>query len=203
MTELNTDIAYNVGAFLGKLISCNNHRYRSWEHCFLHFKKYRFDLSSQAIDLASLHLAFFLASWGMYRGSSKLLTENDYRVHEPVVVALLDTRYASLWDLNIHLPKEEVFPVSLLFQLVEELRGKYRWAGFEPTNTLITKVLLGTLCCTPAHDTNFKLGVKAWNNLQDDTSGELPNAKAVGLPVSQRQPDLRKQVSVLQPLHRR
>jgi hypothetical protein len=32
---------------------------------------------------------------------------------------------------------------------------------------------------------------------------ELPNAKAVGLPVSQRQPDLRKRVSVLQPLHRR
>jgi hypothetical protein len=35
-------------------------------------------------DALSLHLAFFLASWGMYRGSSFLL-QKDYTIHRPVV----------------------------------------------------------------------------------------------------------------------
>lgn len=40
------------------------HRYRSWEHCFNAFGN-----SSLSIDILNLHLAFYLASWGMYRGS--------------------------------------------------------------------------------------------------------------------------------------
>lgn len=40
----------------------------------------------------SLQLAFYLASWGMYRGSSFLL-QKDYRVHIPVVKELLQKKY--------------------------------------------------------------------------------------------------------------
>ena len=36
------------------------------------------------LDYLSLQLAFYLASWGMYRGSSFLI-QKDYRVHIPVV----------------------------------------------------------------------------------------------------------------------
>ena len=63
-----------------------NGRYRSWEHCYSHFIKAR---GSQEIDYdyLSLQLAFYLASWGMYRGSSFLL-QKDYKVHIPVVEEL-------------------------------------------------------------------------------------------------------------------
>jgi len=42
-------------------------RYRSWEHCFLYFKRDKAHaLDEYAIDQLALHLAFYLASWGMY-----------------------------------------------------------------------------------------------------------------------------------------
>ena len=68
-----------------------NGRYRSWEHCYSHFIKAR---GSQEIDYdyLSLQLAFYLASWGMYRGSSFLL-QKDYKVHIPVVKELLSEKY--------------------------------------------------------------------------------------------------------------
>ena len=68
-----------------------NGRYRSWEHCYSHFIKAR---GSQEIDYdyLSLQLAFYLASWGMYRGSSFLLRK-DYKVHIPVVKELLSEKY--------------------------------------------------------------------------------------------------------------
>ena len=47
------------------------------------------------LDYLSLQLAFYLASWGMYRGSSFLL-QKDYRVHIPVVREILRNKYDSL-----------------------------------------------------------------------------------------------------------
>ena len=45
-----------------------NGRSRSWEHCYRVFRDARTDPSPD-YDYLSLHLAFYLASWGMYRGS--------------------------------------------------------------------------------------------------------------------------------------
>ena len=50
-----------------------NARYRSWEHCYSNFYHAR---GKEVIDVdyLSLQLAFYLASWGMYRGSSFLIS---------------------------------------------------------------------------------------------------------------------------------
>ena len=80
--------------FYNDLKSDENGRYRSWEHCYSHFIKER---GNQDIDYdyLSLQLAFYLASWGMYRGSSFLL-QKDYKVHIPVVKELLSKKYDAL-----------------------------------------------------------------------------------------------------------
>ncbi len=65
-----------------------NHRYRSWEHCFRAFSDKKDVTDNKTIDYLSLHLAFYLASWGMYRGSSNLL-QKDYRIHIPIVRIIL------------------------------------------------------------------------------------------------------------------
>ena len=69
-------------------------RYRSWEHCYSHFMKAR-GQNDIDYDYLSLQLSFYLASWGMYRGSSFLL-QKDYRVHIPVVKELLSEKYKDL-----------------------------------------------------------------------------------------------------------
>lgn len=46
-----------------------------------------------------MQLTFYLASWGMYRGSSFLL-QKDYKVHVPVVEELLKAHYNGLFGLE-------------------------------------------------------------------------------------------------------
>lgn len=86
--QIMTNIRHNILTFHQQLESDKNHRYLSWEHCFLHCKNHDAFSTEKDVDTASLHLAFYLASWGMYRGSSFLLWK-DYRIHIPVVQELL------------------------------------------------------------------------------------------------------------------
>ena len=45
-------------------------------------------LTEEKIDFLSLHLGFYLASWGMMRGSTELL-DKDYKIHIPAVKVIL------------------------------------------------------------------------------------------------------------------
>jgi hypothetical protein len=96
-------------------------RHRSWEYCYSYFRRAR--ATPQGIagdrDYAALHLGFFLASWGMYRGSTFLL-QNDI--------------------------KHKAY----------RLNGNPR----QPTDTLVTKIILGTFGCLPACDQYFIDGFK-------------------------------------------
>ena len=143
-----------------------NGRYRSWEHCYSHFIKAR---GSQEIDYdyLSLQLAFYLASWGMYRGSSFLL-QKDYKVHIPVVKELLNENYDILAGIDCIGFKDDSNQKllqdinSFLEQYYDKIRHKVK--GQELKNqlsfTLITKILMGTLGCVPAYDRYFIAGIK-------------------------------------------
>ena len=75
-----------------------SHRYRSWEYCRQKFIDARGkSLSDQEKNELALQLAFYLASWGMYRGSSFLLSL-DYTVHIPIVDIVLKKCYDGLFD---------------------------------------------------------------------------------------------------------
>ena len=74
-----------------------NGRSRSWEHCYRVFRDARTDPSPD-YDYLSLHLAFYLASWGMYQGSSFLL-QKDYKVLSPVVEEVLKPEYDCLFGV--------------------------------------------------------------------------------------------------------
>jgi hypothetical protein len=132
---------------ISKGTRCSGHQ---WEHCFRFFAQAPVD-----VELASLHLAFYLASWGMYRGSAKV-RDFDYLIHKPIVKEVLRSKYdpirnASLDALTEHLD-------NLLWPLAERIRGLYP-RPITVTDTLVTKILLGTLGCSPAYDTNFVAGI--------------------------------------------
>jgi hypothetical protein len=141
-----------------------NGRYLSWEHCYSHFAQHRgYDPDEGTIDLLCLHLAFYLASWGMYRGSSFLL-QRDYRIHREAVLELVKTKYASLWGASCETlvnPKS----LDLLQELAERVERIYvaRRASVDGRTSvstiLLTKILLGTIGCVPAYDRFFMAGV--------------------------------------------
>ena len=162
---MQDDIEVQVHAFYQRLASDPHHRYRSWEHCFTCFSRRTILTTPERLDTAALHLAFYLASWGMYRGSSALLWK-DYTIHKPAISNLLAPRYQCLWDLQLDDPGQDTTTADLILSLARELsrtyseeiktvNGKPVAPSFQPTDTLITKILLGTIGCTPACDRFF------------------------------------------------
>lgn len=161
-------IVKTANCFYQQLKNDKNGRYRSWEHCYSEFYNARDKTADDNyIDYLSLHLAFYLASWGMYRGSSFLL-QQDYKVHIPVVVEILNPRYDKLQGISCaELKKGE--NLDLLKQLECFMKNYYdnirkklseRELKNELSNTLITKILMGTLGCVPAYDRYFIDGIK-------------------------------------------
>lgn len=147
-----------------------NGRYLSWEHCHKVFKEARKQKSPNK-DYLCLHLAFYLASWGMYRGSSFLLA-NNYLVHRPVVELLLKSKYDSLLDVNCAAYQDED-TLDMCWELSEAIGKEYSKARCavkgdtvdnNVSGTLLSKVLLGTMGCVPAFDRYFIAGVKNCNN---------------------------------------
>lgn len=142
-----------------------NGRFRSWEHCYKNFYKARSEKNPD-VDHLSLHLSFYLASWGMYRGSSFLL-EKDYRVHIPAINKILCPKYDVLLgaDYNVLLEEDNQ---ALLWELSGELEEYYKGIRSQVkgvniknpvSKTLITKILMGTLGCVPAYDEYFIKGI--------------------------------------------
>lgn len=143
-----------------------NGRSRSWEHCYRVFRDARTDPSPDC-DYLSLHLAFYLASWGMYRGSCFLL-QKDYKVLSPIVEEILKPEYDRLFGLacadlrndDVRGQLKELYDYieNHFYPIREEVKG--RVVGYPVSPILITKILLGTLGCVPAYDTFFEKGVR-------------------------------------------
>ncbi len=107
----------------------------------------------------ALHLAFYLASWGMYRGSSGLLQKN-HLIRLELVGCIFSKQYETLYCNSANEVTEN--NIELIIRLSLALGDQYRHVDFDrgihkdkvinPTDTLISKVMFGTLACVPAYD---------------------------------------------------
>lgn len=152
-----------------------NDRFLSFVHCYNHFKNLRFPVTKEQLDISMLHLGFYLASWGMYRGSSFLL-QKDYNIYEPIVKKVLEQKYQSLRTVDTKMNNSNATELAdLAFSLHEELqiefnkaREDYYTFAKKPipiesiSSVLTTKVMLGTLVCVPAYDRFFQTGVNTY-----------------------------------------
>ena len=107
----------------------------------------------------------------MYRGSSFIL-DVDYTVYSPVIKLLMHKHNRPLWDMPIASLSEQSEQINLLFELKENVIDVFHdtityadevASKVEATDTLITKILLGTMGCTPAYDRFFKDGCRREN----------------------------------------
>lgn len=148
-----------------------HHRYKSWEHCYKYFHENKNSLRKRKDGLpteALLQLGFYLASWGMYRGSAFLL-QNDYTVFHNLLSELLDKKYDILWcwgDDDINTKNKDVFIEILLNANTAINRILQKDTGCRCTDTLTTKILMGIYGCVPAYDTYVKSSLKKLNLCQ-------------------------------------
>lgn len=145
-----------IEQYLMPTFNDQNHRYKSWEHCYNAFSNF-----SDSQDYLTLNLAFYLASWGMYRGSSGLLWK-DFKVHLDAVKIIKSHQNVRNKNL-MELPKAEdvlqiVKELKQYYSKIKYFKGENQEGNISATDTLISKIILGTLGCLPAFDRFFIQG---------------------------------------------
>jgi hypothetical protein len=149
------DIEANIDEYLTDRLPPT--RYASFDYCFNHFQSHREQgrvaalAQGSGLELSCLQLGFYLASWGMYRGSTKLLGHSVKRL-APVVEVIADAP-PLIWEADTHDYGDRVCEGLLNF--AELLRGAL---PKDSSDTLVTKIMLGVFGCVPAFDTFFVAG---------------------------------------------
>lgn len=153
-----------------------HHRFKSWEHCYRFFSRHHQHLENEDLaDQACLQLAFYLASWGMLRGSSFLLFK-DYKVHQYFIREVVrNPVYKEHFQMN----QGEFLDVGTfrdMGKLIEDVRNAYqnnisvlqgKEAEISVSDTLVTKIMLGVFGNVPAYDRYFKMGMALFDfNMQ-------------------------------------
>ena len=134
-------------------------RYASFDYCFNYFQSFREEdrldelASPNCIEESCLQLGFYLASWGMLRGSSFLLGKS-VKVYEAVVKAISSANPA-IWDVDAHCYTSS--SIRLILDFRKEIIQALGYAN-NPSDILVTKIMLGVFGNVPAFDTYFKRG---------------------------------------------
>ncbi len=155
-------ISEKLLAFLAD-VKGDHDRERSWELCYGYFHHHCHEAIRADRDQAALQLGFYLASWGMYRGSGFLL-QYAYTVHRAVVDCLLQPKFSQLWNQEFGAGQSDATLIPPIVKLAESIRTVYNpFAKAKDkliTDTLVTKVILGTMGCLPAMDYYFAKGYR-------------------------------------------
>ena len=156
MDVSDIDIDGNVREYLG--LREPEARHTSYAYCFNYFRD--FVVADRLTDLVDpdnlekscLELGFYLASWGMMRGSSPLLGRS-LRSLVPTLKVLAASP-ADMWALDV----QDYSPSNIerILALGRDIRATLH-AG--ASDILLSKIMLGTMGCVPAFDTNFKSGL--------------------------------------------
>ncbi len=143
-----------------------NERYASFDYCYNYFYLfYKEDKLSKLsndgnLQISCLQLGFYLASWGMMRGSSFLL-EKSVKNYTNLIIAIskMDRK---LWEIDVDNYTEE--NINLLLdckQRIIEALGKEKENN--PSDTLVTKIMLGVFANIPAFDQRVKKSLKVYS----------------------------------------
>lgn len=150
-----------IEKYLSGITTDEFHRYKSWDNCFQAFNR------SNQNEAQILELAFYLASWGMYRGSSGLLQKN-HLIHKGAVDIIISTNVQKLrCNQSMEVSRENINAIlEVKNQLDKHYSSIYFTKGggkpkpISPTDTLLSKIMLGTLGCVPAYDRYFIEGLR-------------------------------------------
>ncbi len=163
-------------------------RYQAWEFLWEHLHRcgsFNDAGSGKNIETTALHLGFYLANWGMFRGSSKLLNVN-LSFFTDFIEYLNANVESEFWDLKLEdFRMRSEMATHKFDNTVSAIKGfeggskaRISW-----TPTLITKILLGLWGQCPALDQFYILGFRSFSKQQrlrigPDCSGRHLNTLA-------------------------
>jgi hypothetical protein len=127
-----------------------NDRYTSFDYCYGYFKTNSGNDLTNNMQLSCLNLGFYLASWGMLRGSSYLLNKS-VKHFEPTIdyISNLDKE---VWSIDVDSYNDD--NIEIILEIYNKLKETLSVNNHSHL-TLITKVMLGVFGFIPAYDRYF------------------------------------------------
>jgi len=123
-------------------------RYASFDYCYNYFRET--DDLKKDVEKSCLALGFYLASWGMFRGSSSLLRKSSK--HLELTIDYIAGLPRSVWSIDADSYTEE--NVQKIIEIYCEIKNRLD-VDTRTHRTLVTKVLLGVFGFVPAFDEYF------------------------------------------------
>ena len=147
MELMVNDLNSVIAEFNSKYKVYSDGRYASFDYCYNYFQRTK-DLTED-IEKSCLVLGFYLASWGMFRGSSFLL-EKSVKHFKPTIeyISKLDK---SVWQIDVDNYDSNIETILNIYKEVQSLLVQENCAHL----TLTTKTLLGVFGFVPAFDKFF------------------------------------------------
>ncbi|MDD2392388.1 MAG: hypothetical protein PHU94_05600 [Bacilli bacterium] len=139
-----------------------NERYCSFDFCYNYFysfyKKNKIhDISNKEnMQMSCLQLGFYLASWGMMRGGSFLLQKSVKNFSN--LIRVISEQDHILWEIDVpsYGIDKNIYILLDIKEKIKDALGKEN----SPSDTLITKIMLGVFANVPAFDRYFKKSIK-------------------------------------------
>jgi hypothetical protein len=158
------DIEEIVGKFIA--LSKPEHRYSSFDYCYNYF--FTNDDLTKDMEKSCFELAFYLSSWGMFRGSSFLLQKSAK--HFVQTIEYINSLEDDSWKKDVN-NYDDIF-IERIIEIYIKLK-ELVVEGWSRSITLVTKMMLGIFGFVPAYDeyfcqsfrtiTNGKCGFRSFN----------------------------------------
>lgn len=131
-------------------------RERSWDFCFNYFQEN--STPTQDMELSCLQLGYYIASWGMLRGSTYLFRETNARHYQSTieVIERYNPEMRELNDRPLFDPKAQELTLAAYADLRRAILPKGGTAL-----TLVTKVMMGVWGTVPSFDKYFIMGFRS------------------------------------------
>ncbi len=168
--EVN-DITKIVEKFEEKHDACG--RDASFDYCHNYFHPSNKNDLTKNIEQSCLSLGFYLASWGMFRGSSFMLKKSS-KHFEPLVEYIASVPEKS-WHINAS-NFEKDGNIDFLIEQYNKIK-EILIPGSHAHLTLVTKVMLGVFASVPAYDSFFTNSFK--NIFKGDCAFTVFNKKSL------------------------
>lgn len=140
-------------------------RYSSFDYCFNYFQSFKNKkeiADVKNLEASCLHLGFYLASWGMLRGSSFLLEKSIAYLKD--IISFIANFNQRIWNIDLEYSEEDI---EILLSFKNKLIKRFGNDKNKFSDTLITKIMLGVFGNVPAYDNYFKIFLK--DNNYDQT----------------------------------
>lgn len=154
------EIKKNIDQFIGKTKA--NYRYSSYDYCYNHF--YTFykndnlnDLTSEKnLEKSCLQIGFYLASWGMMRGSSFLLERSSH--HYAKLIRVFANMDKEMWEIDVNNYNDN--NIDKIIKCKESIICALGSKNSKTWDNKVSKIMLGVFGNIPAYDRYFKRFLK-------------------------------------------